>query len=134
MARVTVEDCVNFVSNRFDLVLYAAQRSREIAGGAAIKLSRDNDKNPVVALREIAEDKLSLEGLAQGIIKGLQKVSEPEETEEEILRVIEEEQNWVHDPESQAMSEEMLEEGLSFEDEEEISESEPFLVTSEISE
>ena len=133
MARVTVEDCINFVSNRFDLVLYAAQRSREIAGGATIKLSRDNDKNPVIALREIAEDKLSLEGLAQGIIKDLQKVSEPEETEEEILRVIEEEQNWVYDPESQAMKEEMLEDGLSFEDEEEISEPEPLLVSEETS-
>lgn len=125
MARVTVEDCISFVPNRFDLVLYAAQRSREIAGGSGIKLPRDNDKNPVVALREIAEDKISLEGLAQGIIKGLQNVSEPEETEEEILRVIEEEQNWLHDPESQQMTEEILEDRLVFEDEEEISEAEP---------
>jgi DNA-directed RNA polymerase subunit omega len=121
MARVTVEDCILFVPNRFDLVLLAAQRAREIAGGAAIKVSRDNDKNPVIALREIAAQALSLEDLCQGIIKNLQKISEPEETEEEVLRVIEEEQAWVHDPESQAMSEEMLEEGLHFEDEEDIS-------------
>lgn len=121
MARVTVEDCIPFVPNRFDLVLLAAQRAREIAGGGAIKVSRDNDKNPVIALREIAAQALSLEDLCQGIIKNLQKISEPEETEEEVLRVIEEEQNWIHDPESQAMSEEILEEGLHFEDEEDIS-------------
>ncbi|HQS84447.1 MAG: DNA-directed RNA polymerase subunit omega [Alphaproteobacteria bacterium 16-39-46] len=129
MARVTVEDCIKIVPNRFDLVLFAAQRSREIAGGSAIKVSRDNDKNPVIALREIAEGKVSLESLCQGIIKGLQKVSEPEEAEEEILRVMAEEQNWVLNTESQTtMAEEMKEDQLHFEDEGDISEGPAFTV------
>ena len=130
MARVTVEDCIKIVPNRFDLVLFAAQRAREIAGGSAIKVSRDNDKNPVVALREIAEGKVSLDALCQGIIKGLQKVSEPEEAEEEILRVMAEEQNWIVDPESQSMAEEMSEDKLHFEDEAELS-GEPAFTVSE---
>ena len=63
MARVTVEDCVEKVSNRFELVMVAAQRSREISAGAELRLERDNDKNPVVALREIADEKVSPENL-----------------------------------------------------------------------
>lgn len=129
MARVTVEDCIKVVPNRFDLVLFAAQRAREIASGSVIKVSRDNDKNPVIALREIAEGKISLDILCQDIIKGLQKVSEPEEAEEEILRVMEEEQSWIVDPQSQSMSEEMSTDKLHFEDEEELSGELPFIVS-----
>ncbi|MBS0185171.1 MAG: DNA-directed RNA polymerase subunit omega [Proteobacteria bacterium] len=128
MARVTVEDCTKIVPNRFDLVLLAAQRAREIAGGSAIKVSRDNDKNPVIALREIAGEKVSLETLCQGIIKGLQKVAEPEEAEEEILRVMAEEQNWVQNTENQSMQEEMQEDHLHFEDEADLSDEPAFTV------
>ena len=63
MARVTVEDCVEKISNRFDLVMVAARRSRDVASGAEITVERDNDKNPVVALREIAEEKIIVEDI-----------------------------------------------------------------------
>ena len=85
MARVTVEDCVLKVPNRFELVLLAAQRARDMAGGAQPTLDRDNDKNPVVALREIAAESVPLEGLQNGLIKGMQKhveIDEPEEAHE----------------------------------------------------
>ena len=84
MARVTVEDCVTQVPNRFDLVMLAAQRSRGISAGAELTLERDHDKNPVVALREIAEQKLELDQLRDHIVHGLQRYVETEEDEEEI--------------------------------------------------
>ncbi len=74
MARVTVEDCVDKVSNRFDLVLFAAQRAREISGGAELTIERDRDKNPVVALREIAEETVRPNELEASLITGNQKV------------------------------------------------------------
>ena len=74
MARVTVEDCVDKIPNRFDLVLSAAQRARAISGGAELTLDRDRDKNPVVALREIAEERVRPDQLQEAIILGLQKV------------------------------------------------------------
>jgi DNA-directed RNA polymerase subunit omega len=74
MARVTVEDCIDKVSNRFDLVLFAAQRAREISGGAEITVDRDRDKNPVVALREIAEETVVPDELEDAIITNLQRV------------------------------------------------------------
>ncbi len=83
MARVTVEDCVLKVPNRFELVLVAGQRAREITAGAPLTLDRDDDKNPVVALREIAEDTVPLERLQDSLIRGMQKhveIDEPEET------------------------------------------------------
>jgi DNA-directed RNA polymerase subunit omega len=83
MARVTVEDCVLKVPNRFDLVLVAAQRAREITAGAPLTLDRDDDKNPVVALREIADDTVPLDRLQDQLIRGMQKhveIDEPEET------------------------------------------------------
>ncbi|MGC2854132.1 DNA-directed RNA polymerase subunit omega [Novispirillum sp. DQ9] len=84
MARVTVEDCVLKVPNRFDLVLLAGQRARDISAGAALTVDRDNDKNPVVALREIADETVSLDALESALIQGLQKhveIDEPEEDE-----------------------------------------------------
>ncbi|MBV6632777.1 MAG: DNA-directed RNA polymerase subunit omega [Alphaproteobacteria bacterium] len=79
MARVTVEDCVEKVPNRFDLVMLASQRAREIGGGTPLHIERDNDKNPVVALREIAEDKLEHEALREALITSHQRVTaEPE--------------------------------------------------------
>ena len=84
MARVTVEDCVDKVPNRFDLVLLAAQRAREISGGAELTIDRDRDKNPVVALREIADETLSPEDLREELIHSLQKHVEVDEPEPEM--------------------------------------------------
>ena len=74
MARVTVEDCVDKVPNRFDLVLLAAERARAIAGGAELSVDRDRDKNPVVALREIAEETVRPSVLKESVIQSLQRV------------------------------------------------------------
>lgn len=85
MARVTVEDCVVKVPNRFELVLLAAQRAREITSGAPLSLDRDDDKNPVVALREIAEETVGLDHLKMSVVRGMQKhveIDEPEEGHE----------------------------------------------------
>ncbi len=81
MARVTVEDCVDKVPNRFDLVLLAAQRAREISGGAEITLDRDRDKNPVVALREIAEQTVKPKQLQESLVQSLQTILPDEEDE-----------------------------------------------------
>ncbi|MHB8528699.1 MAG: DNA-directed RNA polymerase subunit omega [Caulobacteraceae bacterium] len=83
MARVTVEDCVQKVPNRFNLVLLAANRARAIAAGGQLTLDRDNDKNPVVALREIAEDTVDPDELRETLIGSLQRVDEHSEAEEE---------------------------------------------------
>jgi len=85
MARVTVEDCVLQVPNRFELVMKAAQRARDISSGAPLTVERDNDKNPVVALREIADRTVSLDMLGNALIQGLQKQSEQDEPEEDIV-------------------------------------------------
>ena len=85
MARVTVEDCVDKVSNRFDLVLFAAQRARQVSGGADLTIDRDRDKNPVVALREIAEETIRPRNLEEAIISNLQKVRVDEEDETDEL-------------------------------------------------
>ena len=85
MARVTVEDCVLKVPNRFELVLLAAQRAREITSGAPLSVDRDDDKNPVVALREIADETVGLDHLKNSVVRGMQKhveIDEPEETHE----------------------------------------------------
>ena len=83
MARVTVEDCILKIPNRFELVLLAAQRARDVASGAPITLERDNDKNPVVALREIADETIGLEQVKNSLIKGMQKHVEIDEPEED---------------------------------------------------
>lgn len=85
MARVTVEDCILKIPNRFELVLLSSQRAREIGSGAALTIDRDNDKNPVVALREIAEETVALSELKESMIKGHQKVIEVEEDEEDVI-------------------------------------------------
>jgi DNA-directed RNA polymerase subunit omega len=82
MARVTVEDCVVKIPNRFELVLLAAQRAREITSGAPLSLDRDDDKNPVVALREIADETISLDHLRVSVVRGMQKLVEADEPEE----------------------------------------------------
>jgi DNA-directed RNA polymerase subunit omega len=81
MARVTVEDCIDKVDNRFELVLLASHRARQISQGAGITVDRDNDKNPVVALREIADETLSPEDLKEDLIHSLQKHVEVDEPE-----------------------------------------------------
>ena len=90
MARVTVEDCVEKIPNRFDLVMMAAQRARGISAGAQLTVDRDNDKNPVVSLREIAEETVSNEELEEEVIKSLQTfvvIDEPEEDEMDLLAI-----------------------------------------------
>jgi DNA-directed RNA polymerase subunit omega len=85
MARVTVEDCVVKIPNRFELVMLAAQRARDISSGAAITVERDRDKNPVVALREIADETIDLDMLREGLVKSLQKHVEVDEPEEDAI-------------------------------------------------
>lgn len=116
MARVTVEDCVLQIPNRFELVMLAAQRSRDVSAGAPLSLERDNDKNPVVALREIAETTLDLDVLRNALIKGLQKVAEADEPEEEIVDFLTSEQDLVRD---QAAGEDVRDDALSVIDEDE---------------
>ena len=93
MARVTVEDCVQKIPNRFELVLFAAQRARNLSRGEELTLDRDNDKNPVVALREIADETIPLEKLEQDMIKSLSRAPEPEPADEEVLDLIPTDQN-----------------------------------------
>jgi DNA-directed RNA polymerase subunit omega len=93
MARVTVEDCVSEVTNRFELVVLAAERAKKINSGAAITVARDNDKDAVIALREIASNNLDIEGLRASLLKRLQKrhaIEEIEDDEESLLSAIEE--------------------------------------------
>lgn len=90
MARVTVEDCVDKVPNRFDLVLLAAERARQISGGADLTLDRDRDKNPVVALREIAEETVRPRNLNESIVSRLQRVQIDEEDETDVEMSLEE--------------------------------------------
>lgn len=94
MARVTVEDCVEKIPNRFELVMMAGQRARDIAAGAPLTIDRDNDKNPVVALREIADETVQLDALHNALIKGHQKVAEQDEPEEEIVELMAGEGAW----------------------------------------
>jgi DNA-directed RNA polymerase subunit omega len=88
MARVTVEDCIEKVENRFDLVLLAAHRARQIASGAPLLVDRDRDKNPVVALREVADGELKPIDLEEGLIHSLQKYVEVDEPEAETAPLI----------------------------------------------
>ncbi len=88
MARVTVEDCIVKVPNRFDLVILASQRARAVSAGAAITLDRDNDKNPVVALREIAEETILADDLRDSVIRSYQKLAEVDEPEEEEMEML----------------------------------------------
>jgi DNA-directed RNA polymerase subunit omega len=88
MARVTVEDCVDKVPNRFDLVMLAAHRAREIATGSPVTVDRDNDKNPVVALREIAEETQPADALRERLIESNQTQIEVDEPEEDSMALL----------------------------------------------
>ena len=106
MARVTVEDCVDKVPNRFELVMLAAHRAREISSGAPVTVDRDNDKNPVVSLREIAEETQSSEELRERLIESNQSQIEVDEAEEDAMALLmgaEQDKQ-----EEDSMSEEML--------------------------
>jgi DNA-directed RNA polymerase subunit omega len=128
MARVTVEDCVVKVPNRFELVLLAGQRAREITSGAPLTVERDDDKNPVVALREIADSTVELDHLKDSLVRGMQKhveMDEPEETPDLEQRLF-----GIADPtgpvigenevDEEAVEEELEEDLLAVEDEEEV--------------
>jgi DNA-directed RNA polymerase subunit omega len=109
MARVTVEDCVTRVPNRFELVLVAGQRARDISAGATLTIDRDDDKNPVVALREIADYTVDVDYLQNALVTGLQKraeVDEPEEDRE--LSLVDE--TWPQGAGQQAIAEELADE------------------------
>ncbi|MDK9696471.1 MAG: DNA-directed RNA polymerase subunit omega [Siculibacillus sp.] len=88
MARVTVEDCIDKVENRFELVLLASHRARMISSGSPITIDRDNDKNPVVALREIADETISPDDLQEEFIHSLQKFVEVDEPEPETVPMV----------------------------------------------
>jgi DNA-directed RNA polymerase subunit omega len=122
MARVTVEDCVLKVPNRFELVVLAAQRARDVAAGAPLSVDRDNDKDPVVALREIADETIDLGVLKNALVKGLQKTVESDEPEEEIVDFLASEQELLRD---RGPSEEGSEEMSLVEEAEEGEEEEP---------
>ena len=124
MARVTVEDCILQVPNRFELVMLSAHRARALASGAELHVERDRDKNPVVSLREIAEQKLDLAGLEESLVKSLQKRIEPDQPEEEAVELLASEQkNWIQSAaeeddadEESAEGDADLPKGASFED------------------
>ena len=84
MARVTVEDCIEKVDNRFDLVLLAAHRSRNISAGSTLTIDRDNDKTPVVSLRELANETLDLDDLRESLVIGLQRVITDDDMPDEV--------------------------------------------------
>lgn len=88
MARVTVEDCIDKVDNRFELVLLASHRARMISSGSQLTIERDNDKNPVVALREIADETISPEDLKEDLIHSMQKYVEVDEPEPEAVPLV----------------------------------------------
>ncbi|KGM88074.1 MAG: DNA-directed RNA polymerase subunit omega [Roseovarius sp.] len=106
MARVTTEDCVDKVPNRFDLVMLAAHRAREIAAGSPLTVDRDNDKNPVVALREIAEETQSADDLRERLIESNQTQIEVDEPEEDSMALLM--GGDVDKPDTDDMSEEKL--------------------------
>ena len=94
MARITVEDCIPLIPNRFELVVVAAQRARKIWVGESLTVERDNDKNPVVALREIAAETVDLDELRQSLVLGLQKHVEPDEPEDDDMALLMTSEEW----------------------------------------
>ncbi|MBI2707188.1 MAG: DNA-directed RNA polymerase subunit omega [Proteobacteria bacterium] len=120
MARVTVEDCIRVVPNRFDLVLLASQRGRQVAAGSPLTIDRNNDKNPVVALREIAEQTISLDDLQEILIQGLQKHLQSDEPEEEFLELLADEHSYAGEPAHQLEIEGLALDEETSDDEEEL--------------
>lgn len=116
MARVTVEDCIDKVENRFELVLLSSHRARTVSAGAPITVERDNDKNPVVALREIAEETISPEDIKEDFIHSMQKYVEVDEPEPEEVPALSQEEGapvlGQDDPSSDTTIDRMSEEEL----------------------
>src|ERR1700689_278945 len=112
MARVTVEDCIDKVENRFDLVLLASHRARMISSGTQIAVDRDKDKNPVVALREIAEQAISPEDLKEELVHSLQKYVEVDEPEPEAMPLIGAPGTGVDADDTEVVADRMTEGGL----------------------
>ena len=112
MARVTVEDCVDKVENRFELVLLASHRARMISAGSEITVDRDNDKNPVVALREVADETISPQDLKEELIHSLQKYTEVDEPEPEAVPLIAGTATGTDRDDSEAQMDRMTEEQL----------------------
>jgi DNA-directed RNA polymerase subunit omega len=112
MARVTVEDCIDKVDNRFKLVLLAAHRARLISTGSALTIDRDRDKNPVVALREIAEETISPEDIEEDLIHSMQKHVEVDEPESEAVAMLTDQSGEQQQEEQQGGFERMSEEDL----------------------
>jgi|TARA_B100001175_G_scaffold316372_1_gene330122 DNA-directed RNA polymerase subunit omega len=117
MARVTVEDCVDKITSRFDLVLLAAHRSREMAEGSEILVDRDNDKNPIVALREIAEEKLVPEELEESKVFSLQTQVDVDEADEDYIPLVQDNSKpQISASDDEAEEIEVVEERMSEED------------------
>ena len=117
MARVTVEDCVDKITSRFDLVLLAAHRSREMAEGSEILVDRDNDKNPIVALREIAEEKLVPEELEESKVFSLQTQVDVDEADEDYIPLVQDNSKpSISASDDEAEEVEVVEERMSEED------------------
>lgn len=94
MARITVEDCVEKIPNRFELVMVAAQRARKIGAGSALTVDRDNDKNPVIALREIAEETVVVDELKEELVQSYQKIVENDDEDDSVIDLMEGEEEW----------------------------------------
>ncbi len=118
MARVTVEDCMKKISNRFELVNLSVQRVKEIIKGAPLSIERDSDKDPVVALREIAQGQVDPERLKESVIRSYQKISDEDDEDEDIQDMLEE-TAWLQTSEEETpiSSEEIAEDGLTVTDE-----------------
>lgn len=119
MARITVEDCESRVPNRFDLVLEAVERVRQILSGALISIDPRKDKNPVIALREIAAGAVSVDALHDSIIRSLQNHVQVDDEEQDVLTVLAEETAWLNmleESENTNIEEELVEDGLTITD------------------
>lgn len=117
MARVTVEDCIVRMPNRFELVLVAAQRAREVSAGATLTVDRDNDKNPVVALREIADGTVSVDVLHNSVIQGMQKHIEHDEPEDDEMEALSPDVDMIGDINDMSLEDELAEDGMSIQEE-----------------
>ncbi|HCI49202.1 MAG: DNA-directed RNA polymerase subunit omega [Alphaproteobacteria bacterium RIFCSPLOWO2_01_FULL_45_8] len=116
MARVTVEDCITRIPNRFDLVLMASQRVHEISTGAPLTVEKDNDKSSVIALREIAEGTVSVDLLSEGLIQSFQLHVEEDDEERQAVEALSEENSWLSGQESGNIEEEIKEDVLTIVD------------------
>jgi DNA-directed RNA polymerase subunit omega len=127
MARITVEDCESKVPNRFDLVLEGVERVRQILSGSLISIDPRKDKNPVIALREIAAGTVSVDDLHDSIIRSLQRHVQVDDEEQDVLSVLAEEEAWLStlgapEEEEPTLEEELEEDGLIIEDDADTSE------------